>query len=144
MNTNDLFNNPMVQAAKNAMTPEQLENYKKIGEYMYNNDTYKIAQVGSKVNTANTEELILYATSSLKSGGDPADLTDEELRALINTYGDKWFERFGIEEHETRKPAVQLVTQADALEEIKNQAKKFNHSRQERRAMERKMKKKLR
>ena len=140
----DLFDNPMVDAAKKAMTPEQLEEYKRIGEYMYNNDTYKIAQVGSKVSTANTEQLILYSTAALKSGADPCDLTDEELRALINTYGDRWFEKFGIEEHETRKPAVQLVTTEDAIEEIKSQAKKFNHSRQERRAMERKMKKKLR
>ena len=31
----DLFNNPMVNNALKAMTPEQIEEYKKIGEHMY-------------------------------------------------------------------------------------------------------------
>ena len=37
VNDGDLFNNPMVKAALASMTPEQIENYKKIGEKMYGN-----------------------------------------------------------------------------------------------------------
>ena len=59
----DLFNNPMVDSAKKALTPEQMEEYKKIGEYMYNNDVFK-----SGGNIVNTEESILmYAVESLRS-----------------------------------------------------------------------------
>lgn len=119
----DLFNNPMVEAAKKAMTPEQLEEYKRVGEYMYNNDVYKVSEVGSKVKQPENSDLILYATEALKSGGSPHDLSGAELRALIDVYGDKWYERFGFEQDEVPKPAIQLVTTEDARAEIEKQKK---------------------
>ncbi len=124
----DIFNNPMVDVARKALSPEQQEEYKRVGEYMYNTEIYKLANVGSKVTESKTEDLVLYATQALKSGGDPCDLTDKELRALIEVYGDRWYERFDIEEKDTRLPAVQFGN----IPHI---------PRQQRRAMERKVKK---
>lgn len=137
----DLFNNPMVDMARKAMSPEQIENYKKMGEYMYNTVNYKVAEVGSQVKPPTEENLILYATESLKSGLSPVDLSDEELRALIQVYGEKWYERFDYQEHEVRKPAVQMVTAEDAQREIERQNKELNHTRQQRRAIQRQLKK---
>ena len=120
-----LFNNPMVEAARKGMTPEQQEEYKRIGEYMYNNDVYKVNEVGSKVKEALSGDLILYATEALKSGGNPNDLSGAELRALIDVYGDRWYEKFGFEESEVPKPAIQLVTTDDAKNEMARQESMF-------------------
>ena len=121
----DLFNNPMVEAARKGMTPEQQEEYKRIGEYMYNNDVYKVNEVGSRVKEALSSDLILYATEALKSGGNPNDLSGAELRALIDVYGDRWYEKFGFEEGEVPKPAIQLVTTDDAKNEMARQESMF-------------------
>lgn len=119
----DLFNNPMVEAAKKSMTPEQLEEYKRVGEYMYNNDIYKVSEIGSKIKQPENSDLILYATEALKSGGSPHDLSGAELRALIDVYGDNWYERFGFEKEDVPKPVIQLVTTEDAKAEILKQEK---------------------
>jgi hypothetical protein len=124
----DLFNNPMVEAAKKSMTPEQLEEYKRVGEYMYNNDVYKVSEIGSKVKQPENSDLILYSTQALKSGGSPHDLSGAELRALIDVYGDKWYERFGFTQDEVPKPVIQLVTTEDARADILKQ-KKYNKRR---------------
>jgi hypothetical protein len=121
----DLFNNPMVEAAKKSMTPEQLEEYKRIGEYMYNNDVYKVSEVGSKIKQPENVDLILYATEAIKSGANPNDLSSSELRALIDVYGEKWYEKFGFEESEVPKPAVQLVSTEEAYKEMKKQEKRL-------------------
>ena len=125
----DLFNNPMVEAAKKSMTPEQLEEYKRVGEYMYNNDVYKVSEIGSKVKQPENSDLILYATQSLKSGGSPHDLSGSELRAVIDVYGDNWYERFGFTQSEVPKPVIQLVTTEDAKAEILKQEKYKNNKR---------------
>lgn len=135
MSGNDLFNNPMVEAAKKAMTPEQREEYKRIGEYMYNTDIYKIKEVGSRVKEANEEDLVIYATQALQSGLDPLDLSQEELRAMINIYGENWYERYGYTRDEVPKPAVQLVTPEDAESEMKRQSRELNYNRRQRRQM---------
>jgi hypothetical protein len=99
----DLFNNPMVESAKKALTPEQQEEYKKFGEYMYNNTNYKSLEEGSKVKEAKTEDLLIYATAALRSGGDPFDLSEKELNELVNIYGEKWYEKFDLTEDEVPK-----------------------------------------
>ena len=106
----DLFNNPMVDAARKAMSPEQQEEYKKIGEYMYNKTNYKVAEIGSSVKEPKQEDYVMYAVGMLRSGGDPADLTDPELRALIATYGEKWYEKFDIDPSEAPKPFVEVTS----------------------------------
>ena len=138
---NDLFNNPMVATAKRSMTDDQLSSYKKIGEYMYNTDIYKVESSGPKVQPPKQEDIALYAIQCIKSGADPKDLTDEEIRCLSQIYGDKWYEQFDFSQDEIRKPLVEMVSVEDAIKEIKTQAKKLNLSRQQRRALEKKARK---
>lgn len=119
---NDLFNNPMVESAKKALTPEQIEEYKKIGEYMYNNNMYNDSNI-----PVNTEENILsYAIQSLRSGLKPSELSQSEKQCLISTYGDNWYEKFDF-------------TKDDILNDVLNIDKAV--SRQQRRYLERRMKK---
>lgn len=138
-NKNDLFNNAMVETTRRGMTPEQIEEYKKIGEYMYNNVDYKTATVGAQVRESKDEDLILYATEALKAGGDPNDLTEPELQALLKIYGGKWYERFGFEEDDVPKVHSNVITAADVFSDAQKKAGKLNLSRQQRRVMERKM-----
>lgn len=127
----DLFNNPMIQSARNAMTPEQVEEYKKIGEYMYNNHDYiKIENIKESNNT----DLLSYAVQALKSGLDPCDLSKPEIQSLTDTYGEKWYEQFGIDDtkHSLPKLQTQIVPISEVLKTL---------SRQERRKQERENKK---
>ena len=107
----DLFNNPMINAAKKALNPEQVEEYKRIGEYMYNSQNYQIAETGSKVTEPTEENLFLYAVEAMKSGLNPMDLSDGELRSLIRFYGERWYEKFDYTENEVPKPVVEMVSE---------------------------------
>lgn len=96
----DLFNNPMIDIAKKALTPEQMEEYKKIGEYMYNDDVNKLNENGSKVSAYSDQDCLIYTCESLKSGLDPKELTRKELEILVKYYGDEWYKRFDFEKDE--------------------------------------------
>lgn len=137
----NLFNNPMVDAARKALTPEQIEEYKRIGEYMYNSVDYKNSVASAQVRDSKEEDLILYASEALKSGGDPYDLSQPEIQALTNIYGKNWFERFGFTEDEVPKLKASVVNASEIFADAQDKAKKLNLSRQQRRAMERRMEK---
>jgi hypothetical protein len=137
----NLYNNPLIESAKKAMTPEQLDEYKRMGEYMYNNIDYKTAAVGSTIRQSKDEDFIFYAVESLKSGGDPNDLTEDEIQALCKIYGGNWYERFGFKDDEVPKPKLSLTTAEQIFAEAEQKAKNLNLSRQERRALERRMNK---
>jgi len=120
----DVFNNPMVENAKKMLTPEQIEEYKKIGEYMYSNDTLKEIENKSFDKVNNDEYILRYASEALNSGLSPLDLTQTELETLKKIYGDNWYEKFGL-----------------TIKDIKNDIE-IKISRQYRRKVERQMKKK--
>jgi hypothetical protein len=100
-----LFNNPMIDAAKNAMSHEQLEEYKSMGRYMYNTVDFEAVK-----KEPDTVDLVSYAIDGIKSGLDPKDLSDEEIRALIDTYGNKWYKKYGFKKKEIREPYIQIFT----------------------------------
>ena len=123
----DLYNNPMVTSAINSLSPEEIEQYKRIGEYMYNSIDYKEVGMVSNVKPQNTKDTLLYAEISLKSGLSPFDLSKDELTSLIEKYGEKWYERFEYTMDEVPPNPVSLAPPTI--------------TRQQLRAIERKMKK---
>lgn len=141
----DLFNNPMVNAARKALTPEQQKEYAQIGEYMYNSTDYKTTELGGKIKTASSAELALYALNSVKSGLDPIELSPEELEALKKMYGSNWYTQYGFSETDIPKPMFEMVdaenspSSAQLEQEIENLKTKM--CRQQRRLIERTMKK---
>lgn len=90
----DLFNNPIIENFKKSLSPEQIAEYKKIGEYMYNNNDYQTVDIGSGVKQSNSVDSFNYAVQSLKSGLNPMDLSMEEVVQLNTYYGPKWYEKF--------------------------------------------------
>ena len=119
----DLFNNPMVDSAKKSMSPEQIEEYKKIGEHMYSNKICHELENKSMEKVNKQEDVLQYATEALNSGLSPLELSQTEIDTLQKVYGEKWYERFGF-----------------TLEDIRKEVD-IKLSRQYRRYIERKMKK---
>jgi hypothetical protein len=134
----DLFNNPMAEAARNAMTPEQIEEYKKIGEYMFNNTDYTVVTTGSKVKNTNETDLVLYASEALKAGLDPFDLSEPELQALNSTYGEKWYLKFDLEPEVVPVLASQIVSAGDVYKPLSRQERR-NEKRNEKKNLKRNM-----
>jgi hypothetical protein len=85
----DLFNNPMVQAAKASMTQEQLDEYKRRGENMYNTIDF---ETGENFNQ-NIIDSVAYIKEGIKSGLDIKELTQDEIHILQTCYGNEWKER---------------------------------------------------
>lgn len=89
-----LFDNPMVNAAKKAMTPEQLEEYKRIGEHMFGNMDFSTGQSFPP----NFKEAGEYLSEAIKSGLHPSMMEDNEKAVMKEVYGEKWWEKFGFVE----------------------------------------------
>ena len=89
----DLFDNPMIRNAKKAMTPEQLEQYKKIGEQMYG--AGKMEKMETPDLDDRFKESAAYIIEGLKSGLLPKDLDTDERRILQEVYGDEWYKKWG-------------------------------------------------
>jgi hypothetical protein len=132
---------PLVEAAKKALTPEQLDEYKKIGEYMYNNIDYKNAILNNPVKNARHEDLVIYATEALKSGCDPHDLTKDELQAIEKHYGEKWYTQFDLDPENIPSTNPLDIDPSKLSKIIENKANSMKLSRQQRRVIERKLKK---
>jgi hypothetical protein len=89
----DIFSNPMIQAAKKALSKEDRERYAKLGEELFKNIDFE------KCNVDNIppimEESIMYIESMLKSGLHPSMLNDDEKFILKDVLGEKWYEKYG-------------------------------------------------
>jgi hypothetical protein len=100
-NDNSLFDNSMVRSALAAMSPEQKQHYKEIGEKMYNSINFKDSEV---LNTAPEPmaEAAAYVIEGLKSGLHPSHLDENEVALMKDLYGEKWYEKWDATEEEMR------------------------------------------
>lgn len=98
----DLFNNPMVTAALEAMSPEEKENYRQIGEKMYGNLNFEDARYLINPDVQMTEALGCLE-SQIRSGLHPVDMEENEKALLKDAYGDKWYEKWGFVEEDLTK-----------------------------------------
>ena len=124
----DLYNNPMIDMAKSSLTPNQMEEYKKIGEHMYNNEMYKNVELNTKTQKSTDNEIAIYASESLKSGLHPKELSEKEISCLSTFFGKQWYEKFDYTIDDIPKYFIR-----DGMK----------LSRQQKRFLERKLKKKL-
>lgn len=135
----EILTNPMISMAKKSMKTEDLEQYKKIGEYMYNNIDYKNNEIGSKPNDPTNINLASYALEAIKAGGDPKDLSENELNALSDIYGEKWYEKYGFVENDIPKNSLNRVSE-QIFNYAESQIKKLKLSRKQKRRLERRIK----
>jgi hypothetical protein len=90
--TGNLFDNPMVRAARKSMTPEQIEEYKRKGEKMYGEIDYtqNFDPFQEKL-----KQSAIYIISGLKSGLRPNQLSKDELEVLKQIHGETWYINYG-------------------------------------------------
>lgn len=91
-----LWNNDMVKAAMNQLSPEDLQKYKEIGEAIYKDVDYEKSEI--KNIPAPMSEALAYVEESLKSGLHPSMLDDNEKEVLKGYYGDDWYKKWGYVE----------------------------------------------
>lgn len=89
-----LFNNEMIKQARESMTPEQLEEYKKKGEEFFANVDFEDKD-GNTIPPV--ESACAYITEGLKSGIHPSYLDDNEKRVMEEIYGKEWYKKWGWE-----------------------------------------------
>ena len=92
----DLWDNPMIKKAMENMSPEQLEQYKMLGESMYGNIDFNNSKILNNPPVP-VEEALAYVEESLKSGLHPSMLEEEEKIFLEDMYGNDWYKRFGYD-----------------------------------------------
>ena len=91
---NDLFDNPMVRAAKNALSEEDKEKYKIIGEHLYGRMDFESGESTDSVPPPILDALA-YITNELKAGLHPSFMEEDEKALLQNAYGDEWYKKWG-------------------------------------------------
>ncbi len=99
-NEYNLFTDPALMAAKNRLTPEQREAYRKAGEQMYNFD-YTGDGLQNLIDGA-FEEI----HCCLRSGQHPSTLNTDEINILKEKLGTQWYEDY----HYTKEDLDDIVT----------------------------------
>lgn len=102
----NLFNNPMVEAAMKSLTPEQREEYEKIGKYMYETTDYTQLNPTPKSVEEDMVNGVFYVRESLKSGLHPQDMDKKEIQLMYEIYGPKWYEEYGYTEDDIPKVTI--------------------------------------
>ena len=103
----DLFNNPMIDNALKALSPEDVNNYQKIGEYMFGHVDFETSKHYTP-NQPPTAEIIGYIEEGLKSGLHPKELNEEELKLLVDTYGEEWYKKYDYTREEVPEPGLSM------------------------------------
>lgn len=92
-----VFDNSYFKNAFNALSEDEKEKYRKIGNYMYGDTSNYMSQSGG---APPAEESIKYIESSLRSGLLPRDLSSEEIYFMKDTFGDKWYKKYGYKKED--------------------------------------------
>ncbi len=98
-----LFDNPMIERAKQALSEEDKKRYAAIGERMFANvdftaENYDLA--GSIQNAAD------YVAEAICAGQHPSTLDDDEIVVMEETRGSAWYENFGY----VKEDLAEIVT----------------------------------
>lgn len=125
----DIWNNPMVNNALKAMSKEDLEKYKKVGEQLYGNVNFEDSTVVNQLMTP-ADEAIAYIEEGLKSGLLPQDLDENEVILLHQTYGEEWYKKYGFSREEVSEPGLSLQAKKDIDEAIQIKIKEAQQKNQ--------------
>jgi hypothetical protein len=108
----DLYNNPLVNNALKALTPDQLDAYKKFGQSLYGTINYEDSTIVNNI-PAPIEESVAYIEEGLKAGIDPSDLSEDEVVILQKAYGEEWYLKYGFTKEEVPEPGLSLQMKKD-------------------------------
>jgi hypothetical protein len=100
----DLFNNPMVESAKKAMTKKDLDHYQQLGESMYKDINFETSSVNNLPQPM--VDAAIYVESMIKSGMHPSLLDENDKNVMNEVYGDEWYKRYGY----IKEDLIEIVT----------------------------------
>ena len=89
-------NPDLYQQASGSMTPEQIAEYKRMGDDMYNTVDFETSTILTNEDTPMIDA-IAYTSEALKSGLHPSFLTADELRIMEEYKGKEWYKAFGYD-----------------------------------------------
>jgi hypothetical protein len=96
---NDLFDNPMTRAAMAALSEEEKNKYKLIGDHLYNRINFEDGQSLNNMPPSMTEA-VAYLETSLQAGFHPSMFEENEKALMKETYGDEWYKEWGYVEED--------------------------------------------
>lgn len=103
MYSGNLFDNPMVNCAREQMSEEQINQYEELGKQIFSIDFVNTGNNSDKTDNnfpPQVQEGVLFVESSIRSGQHISTLEDNEKELLKNVFGEKWYERYGFTEKE--------------------------------------------
>ena len=92
--TYDLFNDPALKKARDSLSKEDQEKYKKIGEYLFDNINLADNTMDADF-TPPIEDACAYILQGIQSGLHPSFLDDNEKELLKQNVGDDWYKKWG-------------------------------------------------
>jgi len=108
---NDLFDNPMVRSAMAALSDEQKQKYKTIGDHLYGRINFDTGQSLEPP----IAEAVAYIETSLQSGMHPSMLEENDHALLKEQYGDEWYKQWGY----VKEDLTEMVTFNPILKDFK-------------------------
>lgn len=103
-NKPSLWNNQMVNSALKAMSPADIEHYKKLGESLYKDINFETSNIESKNNLPPyIADAVAYIVESLKSGLHPSMLHKDEVNVLEEVYGKEWYKKWNYTENDLKE-----------------------------------------
>lgn len=97
--TNSLWDNNMVNAARKAMSKEELLRYEKIGESIFKDINFETSSISNNEDPL-LSDAVAYITEGLKSGLHPSMLDSNEINVLENFYGKEWYKSWGYKKED--------------------------------------------
>jgi hypothetical protein len=101
LNDSDLFDNPMVQSAADALTDEQKQKYAKIGKELYSTVDFETNKVLNNLPDPMVDT-VLQLIVQLRSGLHPTDLENSDIELLKTSYGETWYTKWGYTEEDLK------------------------------------------
>jgi hypothetical protein len=95
-NKNNLFNNPMVDSAMKALSTEQLEKYKIMGDYIHGTNFEEKTPQPLNIEDS-LRDGIFYIDQAIKSGLHPTELSHREVQLMTDIYGSEWYINYGYD-----------------------------------------------
>jgi len=108
---NDLFDNPMVRSAMAALSDEQKQKYKTIGDHLYGRINFDTGQSLEPP----IAEAVAYIETSLQSGMHPSMLEENDHALLKEQYGEEWYKQWGY----VKEDLTEMVTLNPILKDFK-------------------------
>ena len=108
---NDLFDNPMVRSAMAALSEEDKQNYKTIGDHLYGRINFDNGQSLEPP----IAEAVAYIETSLQSGMHPSLLEENDYALLKEQYGEEWYKQWGY----VKEDLTEMVTLNPILKDFK-------------------------